>query len=62
MIWIFLAFGANFISCRIRICIPNVDPDPGDKSNTDPDPKTLLRGLVDTAEFWHGVDIDTPKP
>ncbi len=35
MIWIFLAFGANFISCWIR----NADPDPGDKSNGEPDPK-----------------------
>ncbi len=34
MIWIFLAFGANFISCWIRIRIRNADPD--DNSNTDP--------------------------
>jgi hypothetical protein len=45
---IFLAFGANFISSWIRIWIRiwNVDPDPGDKSNADPDPKhciTLLK-------------------
>jgi hypothetical protein len=33
---IFLAFGANFISCWIRIRIPNADPDPGDKSTADP--------------------------
>jgi hypothetical protein len=26
----FLAFGANFISCWIRIRIRNADPDPGD--------------------------------
>jgi hypothetical protein len=32
----FLAFGANFISCWIRIRIRNADPDPGDKSNADP--------------------------
>ncbi len=32
-------FGANFISSRIRIRIWNADPDPGDKFNTDPDPK-----------------------
>jgi hypothetical protein len=41
MIWIILAFGANFISSWIRIRIRNADPDPGDKFNpdTDPDPK-----------------------
>jgi hypothetical protein len=39
MIWIFLAFGANFIGCWIRIRIRNADPDPGDKSNADSDPK-----------------------
>jgi hypothetical protein len=39
MIWIFLAFGANFISCWFRSRILNADPDPGDKSNADPDPK-----------------------
>ncbi len=33
----FLAFGANFISCWNRIRIRNADPDPGDKSNADPD-------------------------
>jgi hypothetical protein len=32
-----LAFGANFISSRIRIHIRNADPDPGDKFNADPD-------------------------
>jgi hypothetical protein len=34
---IFLAFGAYFISCWIRIRIRNADPDPGDKSNADPE-------------------------
>ncbi len=47
MIWIILAFGANFISCciRIRIRIRNPDPDPGGKFNadTDPDPKHCWR-------------------
>ncbi len=38
MIRIILAFGANFISCWIRIRIWNADPDPGDKFNADPDP------------------------
>jgi hypothetical protein len=33
----FLAFGANFISSRIRIRIRNADPDPGYKSNADPE-------------------------
>jgi hypothetical protein len=32
----FLAFGANFISSWMRICIQNADPDPRDKSNADP--------------------------
>jgi hypothetical protein len=32
----FLAFGAKFISCWIRIRIRNADPDPGYKSNADP--------------------------
>jgi hypothetical protein len=32
----FLAFGANFISCWIRIRIRNADPDSGDKSNAVP--------------------------
>ncbi len=35
MIWIFLAFGAKFIGCWIRIRIRNADP--GDKSNPDPE-------------------------
>jgi hypothetical protein len=39
MIWIILAFGANFTSCWIRIRIRNADPEPGDKFNADPDPK-----------------------
>ncbi len=39
MIWIILAFGANFISSWIRIRIWNVDPDPGVKFHADPDPK-----------------------
>ncbi len=38
----FLAFGANFISSWIRIRIPNADPDSGDKSNADPDPKHCM--------------------
>jgi hypothetical protein len=38
MIRIIMAFGANFISCWIRIRIRNADPDPdpGDKLNADP--------------------------
>jgi hypothetical protein len=36
MIWIILAFWANFTSCWIRIRIRNADPDPGDKFNADP--------------------------
>jgi hypothetical protein len=42
MILIFLAFGANFISYWIRSSIRNADPDPGDKSSADPDPKHCL--------------------
>jgi hypothetical protein len=42
MILIILAFGANFISCWIRIRIRNADQDPGDKFNADPDPKHCL--------------------
>jgi hypothetical protein len=36
MILIILAFGANFISCWIRIRIRNADQDPEDKFNADP--------------------------
>jgi hypothetical protein len=36
---IFFAFGANVISSWIRIRIRNADPDPGDKSDANPDPK-----------------------
>ncbi len=43
MIRNFLAFGANSISCWIRIRIRNADPDPGDKSNADPYPKHWSR-------------------
>ncbi len=35
----FWAFGTKFISSWIRIRIRNADPDSGDKSNADPDPK-----------------------
>jgi hypothetical protein len=40
MIRIILAFGANFISCWIRI--RNWNADPGDKFNADPDPKHCI--------------------
>jgi hypothetical protein len=51
MIWIILAFGANFISSWIRIRIWNADPDPGDKFNADPygsGSQTLVTGVHPT--------------
>jgi hypothetical protein len=44
----YFGFGANFISCWIRIRIRNADPDPGDKFNADPcgsGSETLLKKM-----------------
>ncbi len=58
MIGIFLVFGAKFISCWIRICIRNADPDPGDKSNadpdTDPDPKHWFKTYIEQLQQFSG--------
>ncbi len=54
MICIILAFGANFISCWIRIRIRNADP--GDKfdPDTDPDPKYCVFLYTTVQAFFCG--------
>jgi hypothetical protein len=53
----FLAFGANFISSWILIRIRNADPDPGDKSNADPDPKHCYYEYVCIYSMFAGMYV-----
>ncbi len=58
MIWIIMAFGANFISCWIRIRIRNADPDPGGKFH--PDPKHCPQ--ISLLKWFFSRFSDTKEP